>query len=60
MLKNLSTSLTEYEKIKEMKLYDLIGYLDILEKQERFDKIEEMNEKINKIEQQFSAKPPKM
>lgn len=59
LLKNLSGNISEYEKIKNIKLYNLMGYLDIDEKQYRFDEIEKMEDKINKIEQSFSQKPPK-
>ncbi len=59
LLKNISGSLSEYEKIKNIKLYNLMGYLDIDEKQSRFDEIEKMEDKINGIEQSFAQKPPK-
>lgn len=36
-----------------------MGYIDILEKQDRYDKIIEQEEKIKSIEDQFATKAPK-
>jgi len=58
-MKNLGGDINGYEVVKQMKLYDIIGYIDILEKQDRYDKIVEQDEKISNIETQFGQKPPK-
>ena len=43
----------------ETKLYDVMGYIDIMDKQHRIKKIQEMEDKYRSMEQQFSQKPPK-
>lgn len=58
LLFNLAGSASEYQKIKDLKLFEIMAYLDIAEKTERYTKIKEQEDKIENMMMQFGQKAP--